>query len=52
MRGKHVSKTFEEVLAEARELAADWEFEAVSIGLPGLVGDNGPQSEPGNLGPG
>jgi polyphosphate glucokinase len=35
-----------------RELTADWEFEAVSIGYPGLVGDNGPHSDPGNLGPG
>ncbi len=35
-----------------RELAADWEYEAVSIGYPGLVGPHGPRSEPGNLGPG
>jgi polyphosphate glucokinase len=30
----------------------DWEFEAVSIGYPGLAGAQGPRSEPGNLGPG
>lgn len=35
-----------------KELAADWEYEAVSIGYPGLVGDHGPRAEPGNLGPG
>jgi hypothetical protein len=35
-----------------RELANDWEFEAVSLGYPGLVGPHGPRSEPGNLGPG
>jgi hypothetical protein len=35
-----------------RELAHDWEYEAVSIGYPGLVGAHGPRSEPGNLGPG
>ena len=32
--------------------AKDWKFDAVSIGYPGLVGDQGPVSEPGNLGPG
>jgi predicted NBD/HSP70 family sugar kinase len=35
-----------------RELAKDWNYAAVSIGYPGLVGDHGPRSEPGNLGPG
>lgn len=33
-----------------RGLAEGWEFEAVSIGYPGLCGDSGPRSEPGNLG--
>jgi polyphosphate glucokinase len=28
------------------------EYDAVSIGYPGLVGKDGPSSEPGNLGPG
>jgi len=35
-----------------RHLAHDWEYEALSIGLPALVGPQGPRSEPGNLGPG
>jgi polyphosphate glucokinase len=35
-----------------RELAGDWQYDAVSIGLPCQVGDHGPRSEPGNLGPG
>lgn len=35
-----------------QELAADWQYDAISIGYPGLVGSNGPRSEPGNLGPG
>jgi predicted NBD/HSP70 family sugar kinase len=35
-----------------RDLAQGWEYEAISIGYPGLVGPNGPRSEPGNLGPG
>jgi polyphosphate glucokinase len=34
------------------KLAGDWEYEAVSLGYPGLVGSHGPRSEPGNLGPG
>lgn len=33
-------------------LVSDWEYDAVSIGYPGLVGEQGPRSEPGNLGPG
>jgi hypothetical protein len=35
-----------------KEMAADWEYDAVSIGYPGLVGNHGPRSEPGNLGAG
>lgn len=35
-----------------RTLAEGWDFEAISIGYPGLVGPSGPRSEPGNLGPG
>jgi polyphosphate glucokinase len=35
-----------------RELAQGWDYEAVSIGYPGMVGKHGPRSEPGNLGPG
>jgi len=35
-----------------RTLAAGWEYEAISIGYPGLVGPQGPRSEPGNLGSG
>jgi polyphosphate glucokinase len=33
-----------------RVLVKGWAYEAVSIGYPGLVGRNGPRSEPGNLG--
>jgi polyphosphate glucokinase len=33
-----------------RSLAEGWPYEAVSIGYPGLTGDAGPRSEPGNLG--
>jgi hypothetical protein len=33
-------------------MAEGWDYEAISIGYPGLVGSHGPSSEPGNLGPG
>jgi hypothetical protein len=35
-----------------KTLARGWKFDAVSIGYPGLVGGDGPRSEPGNLGSG
>ena len=35
-----------------QELAGGWDYEAISIGYPGLVGTVGPSSEPGNLGDG
>ena len=34
------------------ELTKDWEYEAVSLGYPGLVGPDGPREEPANLGTG
>jgi hypothetical protein len=40
------------LVAAVAAKCAEWEYEAVSIGYPGLVGSQGPQSEPGNLGPG
>jgi hypothetical protein len=40
------------MVAAVQELTADWRYEAVSIGYPGQVGEHGPRSEPGNLGPG
>ncbi len=41
-----------EMVEAVQKLAKGWNFDAVSIGYPGLVGDNGPRSEPGNLGTG
>jgi polyphosphate glucokinase len=35
-----------------KKLALDWDYEAISIGYPGLVGNHGPRSEPANLGEG
>ena len=40
------------MIEAVRKLADGWHYDAVSIGYPGMVGENGPRSEPGNLGPG
>jgi predicted NBD/HSP70 family sugar kinase len=40
------------MIAAVEKLTADWDYDAVSLGYPGLVGIHGPRSEPGNLGPG
>ena len=42
------AKMVERIRASTR----DWRYSAVSIGIPGRVGPNGPASEPGTLGPG
>ncbi len=34
------------------QLAEGWEYDRISIGYPGVVGDHGPRAEPGNLGSG
>jgi len=39
-------KLMVEAVAQA---ADDWNYDVVSLGFPGLVGDHGPNSEPGNL---
>jgi polyphosphate glucokinase len=44
--------TPQQLVAAVRELAADLEYDAISIGYPGQVGDHGPRQEPGNLGAG
>lgn len=41
-----------QLVKQVQELANDWQYDAVSIGYPGIVGDHGPRAEPGNLGPG
>jgi polyphosphate glucokinase len=40
------------MVTTVRDLARGWKYDAVSIGYPGLVGDNGPRSDAENLGPG
>jgi hypothetical protein len=37
---------------EVRKSTRDWRYQAVSIGLPAMVGPGGPLAEPGNLGHG
>jgi hypothetical protein len=44
--------TPERLIQLVRSLDSDWNFGMVSIGFPGLIGTDGPLSEPGNLGPG
>jgi polyphosphate glucokinase len=46
------SMTPRRMVETVRRLAGDWEYDAVSMGFPGLVGQNGPRSEPANLGSG
>ncbi|HKQ27527.1 MAG TPA: ROK family protein [Burkholderiales bacterium] len=40
------------MIDKARKEAKGWDYDAVSIGLPAMVGPNGPLAEPGNLGHG
>ena len=46
------SMTAEKMVSEVLKTAADWKYEAVSIGYPGPVLRGKPVSEPHNLGPG
>ena len=40
------------LVEQVKKTAKGWTYEAVSIGLPALVGPDGPLAEPGNLGAG
>ena len=42
----------QQMVNAVKDATKDWKYEAVSVGYPGLVGDHGPRSEPGNLAPG
>ncbi len=44
--------TPQKMVEDVQKLAADWEYDAVTFGFPGLVGPDGPRSDPANLGPG
>lgn len=40
------------MVEEVKTCAKGWKYDAVSIGLPALIGPEGPLGEPGNLAPG
>jgi polyphosphate glucokinase len=44
--------TPQELVDSVRKMSGDWEYQAISIGFPGPVSDDGPGREPHNLGPG
>lgn len=44
--------TAAQMVRAVRKLAADWDYDAVSIGYPGPVRDGAPSGEPPNLAPG
>ena len=44
--------TPESMVAQVKELAADWKYDVVAIGYPGRIVDQHIISEPRNLGPG
>jgi polyphosphate glucokinase len=41
-----------QMVSAVKQLTHDWEYDAVTIGYPGLVGAHGPRCEPANLGAG
>jgi polyphosphate glucokinase len=47
-----MSLTASAFVKKVREVTQDWEYAAVSLGVPGVVGVDGPIEEPGNLGDG
>jgi polyphosphate glucokinase len=44
--------TARKMVSKVRKLVADWDYDVVSIGYPGLVSQNRPVSDPWNLGKG
>lgn len=48
----HKGLTPAELVAGVKEHTADWKYDAISVGYPGVVGADGPAAEPGNLGEG
>ena len=44
--------TPERLVERVREETQDWEYEVISLGIPGAVDAKGPSAEPGNLGSG
>jgi hypothetical protein len=48
--GKHLTPA--KMVREVLERTGDWDYEAVSVGYPGLADHKGPRAEPENLGGG
>jgi polyphosphate glucokinase len=46
------SMTPKRMVAGVKKLAADWKYEVISVGYPGVIVHNRPVAEPHNLGPG
>ena len=46
------SLTPQKMVEQVKKLAKGWEYEAVSIGIPALIGKHGIRQDPGNLGTG
>lgn len=44
--------TPQRMIETVKSMTEGWDYEAVSLGCPGLVGDSGLRAEPGNLGSG
>lgn len=42
----------ETLVAQVQGATHDWNYDVISVGFPGIVGEDGPKQEPGNLGDG
>lgn len=41
-----------ELVKRVSEQTADWKYDRITLGIPALIGPDGPEAEPGNLGDG
>jgi polyphosphate glucokinase len=48
----HPALTPQTLVKQVQEATHDWNYDVISLGFPGIVGDDGPKDEPGNLGNG
>lgn len=48
----HPALTPEALVRQVQHATYDWNYDVISLGFPGIVGDEGPKEEPGNLGNG
>jgi predicted NBD/HSP70 family sugar kinase len=47
-----VELTPHQLVDRVRATTADWQYDVISLGVPGVVINGNPVAEPGNLGPG